>query len=47
MYVYANLFTNKMSIVHDNTRSKKKSSFEDASEEMEGNILEQNSNLSL
>ena len=37
-----------MSIVHDhNTTSKKQSLFGDASEEMEGNILEQNSNLTL
>ena len=35
-----------MSIVHDhNTSSKKQLSFEDALEKMEGNILEQISNL--
>ena len=46
--VYTNLFTNKLSIVHDhNTRSKKQISFEDALEKMEGNILEQISNLNV
>ena len=38
--MYANLFTNKMSIVHDhNSRSKKQISFEDVFEIMVGNIL--------
>ena len=47
-YALANLFTNKMSIVHEhNTRSKKQLSFEDALEKMDGNILEQISNLKL
>ena len=46
--VYANLFTNKTSIVHDhNTRSKKQLSFEVALEKMEGNILEPISNLNV
>ena len=37
-----------MSVVHDhNTRSKKQLSFEDALEKMEGNILEQISNLNV
>ena len=45
-FIYANLFTNKMSHDH-NTRSKKQLSLEDALEKMEGNILEQISNLNV
>ena len=46
LYVYANKFTNKMSLVHGhNTRSKKQSLFEDTLEKMEVNMLEQ-SNIS-
>ena len=41
-----NLYTCKISIIHDhNTRSKKQLSFEDAMEKMESNILEQISSL--
>ena len=44
--MWLNLFTNKISHDH-NTRSKKQLSLEDALEKMEGNRLEQISNLNV